>query len=240
MINKYEKIYYDIVNRAKKRKNDDNFVYEKHHIIPRCMGGNDNNENIVKLTLREHFICHLLLVKFTEKDYKHKMICAINRMKISKKYIINSRKYEWLRDQFINSFKNNHPSTENSWRRNVSNAIIETWKNDNERRNETSERMKKLWREGKLKPKFGKDNGMFGKISPKRNKKYPGTGKLGKNNPASKIYIIKCPTGEEIQIDCLKTFCDDNKLNYGCMIQVSKGKNKQHRGFLILRKESKQ
>lgn len=36
---------------------------EKHHILPKCMGGNDLVENIVKLSAREHYIAHLLLVK---------------------------------------------------------------------------------------------------------------------------------------------------------------------------------
>jgi hypothetical protein len=36
---------------------------ERHHIIPRSLGGSDKECNIVALTAREHFICHLLLTK---------------------------------------------------------------------------------------------------------------------------------------------------------------------------------
>lgn len=36
-------------------------MYEKHHILPRSMGGDDAPENMVYLTLREHFVAHLLL-----------------------------------------------------------------------------------------------------------------------------------------------------------------------------------
>lgn len=35
---------------------------ERHHILPRCMGGWDG-ENIVKLTAREHFVVHALLAR---------------------------------------------------------------------------------------------------------------------------------------------------------------------------------
>ncbi len=37
---------------------------ERHHIIPRSLGGTNDADNLVKLTIREHFICHRLLCKF--------------------------------------------------------------------------------------------------------------------------------------------------------------------------------
>lgn len=36
-------------------------VSERHHIIPRCMGGSDDDSNLIYLTLREHFVAHKLL-----------------------------------------------------------------------------------------------------------------------------------------------------------------------------------
>lgn len=36
---------------------------ERHHILPRCMGGGDAPENIVELTAEEHYVAHQLLVK---------------------------------------------------------------------------------------------------------------------------------------------------------------------------------
>jgi len=36
---------------------------ERHHILPRSMGGGDENANIAKLTPKEHFIAHRLLAK---------------------------------------------------------------------------------------------------------------------------------------------------------------------------------
>jgi hypothetical protein len=36
---------------------------EKHHVIPRCMGGSDDEDNIVKLTPEEHYLAHQLLLK---------------------------------------------------------------------------------------------------------------------------------------------------------------------------------
>lgn len=36
---------------------------ERHHIIPRCLGGTDDRSNIAVLTAEEHFVAHQLLVK---------------------------------------------------------------------------------------------------------------------------------------------------------------------------------
>lgn len=62
----YIKIYNSIIKRSQKL---DRIGYtEKHHINPKCMGGNNDKDNIVALTAREHFICHWLLFK----EYKTK------------------------------------------------------------------------------------------------------------------------------------------------------------------------
>jgi hypothetical protein len=57
----YTKVYNQLMERAKGRKPEKGGYYEKHHIIPKCMGGSNDNDNKVKLTYREHFIAHWLL-----------------------------------------------------------------------------------------------------------------------------------------------------------------------------------
>lgn len=61
--NKYSKWYFSIIAFAQDRKIENNKDYECHHIIPKSLGGNNKNENLVHLTVREHYVCHLLLVK---------------------------------------------------------------------------------------------------------------------------------------------------------------------------------
>lgn len=58
----YEKVYNQLIERAQKRNKVEGYS-EKHHIIPKCMGGSNDTSNIVKLTAREHFICHWLLAR---------------------------------------------------------------------------------------------------------------------------------------------------------------------------------
>ena len=72
--NKYTRCYYNIIQRAKIRILKP--PYERHHIIPRSLGGNNFKENIVKLTSHEHFVCHLLLTKMIEGKNKEKMVYA--------------------------------------------------------------------------------------------------------------------------------------------------------------------
>ena len=55
----YQKIHDQIINLAKIRVIS--IITEKHHIIPKCMGGTNDVANIVKLTPKEHFIIHKLL-----------------------------------------------------------------------------------------------------------------------------------------------------------------------------------
>ena len=77
---------------------------EKHHIIPKCMGGSNSKDNLVYLTAREHYICHKLLTKFVDLQFKPKMIYAWHRMSTSNKndrnLRITSHDYESMRQQF--------------------------------------------------------------------------------------------------------------------------------------------
>lgn len=88
---KYSKIYNSIVQRAKNRTTLQ--IYESHHIIPKCLGGANNKSNVVKLTPREHFICHLLLTKMYKGEERQKMWFAYYRLSNRLKQT-NSRFYE--------------------------------------------------------------------------------------------------------------------------------------------------
>lgn len=101
----YKFVYNCIISKAKNRTELSEY-YEKHHILPKSLGGSNDETNLVKLTAREHFICHWLLVKMYEKGSveRKKMLFAFWRMKSNpddngKRYI-NSRAYETFRMEF--------------------------------------------------------------------------------------------------------------------------------------------
>ena len=52
--------------------------FEKHHILPRSIGGTDDADNLVKLTPREHFVAHRLLTKCTEGKAKRSMCLGLS------------------------------------------------------------------------------------------------------------------------------------------------------------------
>lgn len=58
----YRRIYDQLTNRAKVR-GDLLGYFERHHVVPKCLGGNDNPDNLIVLTAREHFLAHWLLFK---------------------------------------------------------------------------------------------------------------------------------------------------------------------------------
>ena len=98
----YEKIYNQIVERAKNRVLD--CYTESHHIVPRCMGGSDEKENLVNLTAREHFICHRLLTQIHPNNNKLKFaLWAMCNMKSKRqsRYVPSSRVYESIKIEVI-------------------------------------------------------------------------------------------------------------------------------------------
>lgn len=66
----YKKVYQSLCESRKNRKDKWDHA---HHIIPRHVGGDDSEDNITRLTLREHTIAHFLLWKI-HGNYKDK--CA--------------------------------------------------------------------------------------------------------------------------------------------------------------------
>lgn len=77
--NKYTRVYNIIIEAAKTATYKE--YTEKHHIIPRSLGGSDDPSNLVVLSAREHFICHWLLTKMTTGSDKFKMLYALNCMR---------------------------------------------------------------------------------------------------------------------------------------------------------------
>jgi hypothetical protein len=106
MKNKYKKWYDAIIKKAQNRVTEE--YTELHHILPRSLGGSNNDKNLVSLTIREHFICHILLTKFTSGEDRNKMLYAVILMKggnDKQPRYINSRLYESVKLLFAKNRK---------------------------------------------------------------------------------------------------------------------------------------
>lgn len=91
---KYERWYNNLITKAKNRtKRDSNEYYEIHHIIPKCIGGNNEKSNLVILTYREHIIAHMLLSNIYPNNIK--LLFAVKAVVIHNKTSLrpNASKY---------------------------------------------------------------------------------------------------------------------------------------------------
>lgn len=113
----YKRHYDALIKRAQTRTLDG--YVERHHILPRCMGGSDDPDNIATLTPEEHYVAHQLLVKIHPDEAK--MVFAALAMTRGRS---GNKRYGWLRRLFaqriseINKGKPKPPMTEEH-RRNI-------------------------------------------------------------------------------------------------------------------------
>ena len=100
----YQKVYNALISKRKEflLKKTDSVYTELHHILPRCLGGTDEPENLVRLTAREHFIAHRLLSKIyhTNSDLA---LSVLFMMKVQGSVIRQSREIARLKELSSNA-----------------------------------------------------------------------------------------------------------------------------------------
>ena len=164
----YEKHYENLILKAKSRVLDS--YKEKHHVIPRCLGGNDDIDNIVELLPEEHYIAHLLLVKMYPDESK--LIYAANMMANR-----NNKSYGWIKRKFAiqNSIDHKGMKHTEETRNKMKKAIEDRWKNNKEGFSEEQRRRAarpKNKKDGYYKPKSKKHAENIAAAAKKR-PKYP-------------------------------------------------------------------
>lgn len=127
----YKRIYDEIIELAKLRglyKNKLNYYTEKHHIIPRCLDGNNTKDNLVLLTGREHYLCHWLLWKIHKTD--NSLLLAYHKMVYQKRsyqernFKISSKQYELLKNANSKRMKENNPMLNHYYRLKATNTRL--------------------------------------------------------------------------------------------------------------------
>jgi hypothetical protein len=139
----YKRIYNQIIDHAKTRQLEG--YKEKHHIVPKCLGGSNDKSNLVELTAREHFICHILLCEIYPKENKLKhalFLMAIGKQKIKEKtYVIGSRVYERLKIEYSEMLTGKKQTQETKDKK--SKSMLNTW--SKKTKEEMSEIGQKRW-----------------------------------------------------------------------------------------------
>lgn len=94
----YRKIYGNIIRNSisENRTKSNDVYYERHHILPKSLGGSDRKSNLVLLTAKEHYICHLLLVKIFRFDEK--------KRKTAMKAVLMMKPFYFHKNRNFNSY----------------------------------------------------------------------------------------------------------------------------------------
>lgn len=208
-MNKYKKYYNAIVENA--RIQDRTCYTEKHHIVPRSLGGSDSADNIVKLTAREHFICHWLLTKFVTGINKGKMIKALSLMRSETRYQkryatkITARVYENIKAEHAEILRKQNTG----------------WQPTEEQRQKISESKMGKTRDSlpeswykKMKERYkGEDNPMYGKTHSNETRRK--MSESAKGRKAKRTVCEHCQ--KDVAINIYKQWhgdkCSENKAN---------------------------
>lgn len=107
----YQKIYDHLITNAKNRKLE---VYtEFHHIIPKCMGGDNSIDNFVRLTAKEHYVAHHLLYKIHRTSKLAHAWFSMLRMSNGQQRVFTSIQYEKVKLAHIKALKSSMKGANN-------------------------------------------------------------------------------------------------------------------------------
>jgi len=225
--NKYTSWYNNIINTAQRSQRE--CYLEVHHIIPKSFykrisktgwldGNPDDKNNLVKLTAKEHFVCHLLLTKMTTGIAYKKSVYAVKRCRNGKpgtlQYIPSGRIYQIIKEQWhlINPF--NDPGWQNKqallqkgkiFTEEHKNNLKKSWTLERKQlmsiKNKGVSRPNRATNKGKKMPQLsGSNNGFYGKTHSDETKENAKLRLQGKLPPWSKKYATCEHCGKQMDL----------------------------------------
>lgn len=150
--------------------------HERHHIVPKCCGGTNDENNLIDLYAREHYEAHKLLA--LENPENEKLVYAwwcmsvITNEYTQERYKLTENEYEEVRIKYASLLSNKMSGDGNKmwnrpwWDENTPQEKIDEWKNN------IVEAIKNRWQDQEFREKMcnmrkgtncGKDNPMYGK-----------------------------------------------------------------------------
>lgn len=240
----YQKIYNQLCILGQSRILDG--YVERHHVIPKCIGGLNSKDNITTLTAREHFVAHRLLTKIYPNNSKlhYAMWRMLNkRWDMERHVVISSRLYEVLRHNVSVAHKEYRHSTETKLKIQVAHIgkikTAEHCKNISYSKKCQHLTMSREHRDHLKIINGGSRNGMYGKKHSLETLEKMRKSQIGKvisdvtrerqknsRNNRALFYIMISPNGEKIEISNLKEFCRNYDLSteYRKLLSISSGK----------------
>lgn len=129
----YKRIYGEICDRGQKRSKIKGQYYERHHILPKCQGGDNSIRNLTLLMMREHFLCHWLLTKIYPEN--RKLMRALVMLRTDSHGKRNLKDWQKRLCSKYNSLSNKGVPLSRTRRRKISNTMKGVSKSETARQN---------------------------------------------------------------------------------------------------------
>lgn len=232
----YSFIYQQLCKSRKSRglnKNKLKGYFEKHHILPRCLGGSDKRDNLVLLTAKEHFLAHKLLTKIYPNN--RKILYALSAFSMNNTYQqrFTGRRFQEAKMAFIEAHTGREVSKET--RKKQSKSAKNRPPISEETRQKLIQRNKGWERTEETRKKISKTH--KGKTLTLEHREAVSKSMEGKRARGAKKEVyhwFNIETGEE-QISIMADF----RVNFpscqpNCIHHLVTGKRNIHKGWIIL------
>lgn len=222
----YDNLIYKALNRVKPLE-----YCEKHHIFPKCLGGDNSKSNLVHLTYREHFVAHMLLNKL----YPNHVGLAIAISRMIGNFRNSGKSYSALKrklSKFYSEFHSEHQKIhwkDPAYRKIKADQMRQQWGN------EDFKKMMRTKNSGESNPMFGKSMTELAKLKQLKNSRTFRAWKAIMIRPSSP----KLGLGEFIKGELIGDFKNQSEFakNYNVrrlgIIKCLKLKSPQCGGFIF-------
>lgn len=240
--NKYSQCYWRIINRVQASpRNKLSGYFENHHVLPKCLGGTNDKDNLVLLTAKEHYLCHYLLCRMVDNP---KILFAFGRMQYksplhSERYV-NSRMYAEIKPKIAEAMGDLHRGKVLSaeTRRKIGDATrLRTVKESTLAKLRSIALTRKgIPRTAETKQRISEANtgNRFTRkpFSEEHCRKLSERKKTCLKGNNTKPWIVTIPDGTTVIVQNRREFCEQNNLNFS---SVKATTGKLHKGYLFIK-----
>lgn len=241
-MNTYEEFINNILDTRGRFACGDEY-HERHHIVPRCMGGSNDEDNLIDLFAREHFIAHKLLAQ--ENPDNSKLAYAWSMMAWTKRNYqdrceVSPEEYEEAKKKLSETLSKTRkgiprPPFSEEHKRKIGEAnkgkIVseETKKKMRESHKNTSEETRKKMRENHADFR-GEKHPMFGKHHTKETKEKISLAKKGSPSPTKGKHLSE-ETKRKLSDAMKGKYVGEKNPNYGNHQLKGKYKREEHPNY---------
>jgi hypothetical protein len=205
----YEEFINNILE-SRGRFNCGDEYHERHHIVPKCIGGTNDEDNLIDLYAREHFEAHRLLAKENPDEegllYAWWMMSVATNEYTKERYQLTAEEYEEVRTKFASLMSDKMSGDGNRmwnrpwWDEDTPQEKIDEWKHN------MVKAITKRWQDPEFKERMcrqrqgtncGEANPMYGKpVSQETREKISQASKKCWENPEYRQKQIENSLGE--------------------------------------------